>query len=372
IPGRIISSIRTAGSVNPVFLLDEIDKLASDFRGDPASALLEALDPELNASFSDHYLEAPFDLSEVLFITTANSLDTIPAPLLDRMEVIEIEGYTRAEKAEIALRHLWPKQLKAHGLKKSDVRLNRAAVYALIDGYTRESGVRSLDRQLASLCRKAAMRMSEGGETPVAINEGALKEFLGTRKYDREPPLKMPERGVVNGLAWTPFGGETLSIEVAVMPGSGAVDLTGQLGDVMKESARAAYAYIRSRAEALGIPDDFHKSHDLHIHVPEGATPKDGPSAGVAMTCAMVSAITGRLARQDVAMTGEITLLGTVLPIGGVKEKLLAAHRMGIFTVLLPGGNEKDLEDVPGDVRKQLKVDLIHKVDQALNTVLTN
>ncbi len=372
IPGRIVSGVRTSGSMNPVFLLDEIDKLASDFRGDPASALLEALDPEQNRAFSDHYLEAPLDLSSVLFITTANSLDTIPRALLDRMEVIELEGYTRAEKAEIALRHLWPKQLKAHGLSKAQVKLSRAALDELIDGYTRESGVRTLERTLATLCRKTAVKLSEGGTAPLSIAPKTVASLLGARKFSSEPPLKEPEQGVVNGLAWTPFGGETLSIEVAVMPGSGTVDLTGQLGDVMKESARAAYAYIRSRSETLGIAVDFHKTHDLHIHVPEGATPKDGPSAGVAMTCAMVSAITGRKARQDVAMTGEITLVGKVLPIGGVKEKLLAAHRMGIGTVLLPGANEKDLEDVPSDVRSKMNINLIARIDQALNLVLTN
>lgn len=370
-PGRIVSSISTCGAMNPVFLLDEIDKMASDYRGDPASALLEALDPEQNATFSDHYVESPFDLSGVLFITTANSLEGIPRPLLDRMEMIEISGYTQEEKAEIALGHLWPKELQAHGLTKSVVRLSRKAVLEIIDGYTRESGVRSLERELAALCRKAALSLSETGKKALSITPATVAAYLGPRRYLPEEARKDPETGVVNGLAWTPYGGETLSIEVAVMPGKGEIDLTGQLGDVMKESARAAYSYIRSRSGDLGIPADFHEKHDLHIHVPEGATPKDGPSAGVAMTCAMVSAITGRKARQDVAMTGEITLLGRVLPIGGVKEKLLAAHRMGIDTVLLPGGNRKDLDELPSDVRGKMHVSLIGEVDQALSYVLT-
>ena len=370
-PGRIISSIRQSGASDPVFLLDEIDKLASDFRGDPASALLEALDPEQNALFSDHYLEAPFDLSNVLFMATANSLDTIPAALLDRMEVIEVESYTQEEKQEITKRHLWPKQLAAHGLTKAQVKLTAKALTLMIDGYTREAGVRALERELAAICRKVAMRRMEAEETgQIVIGPDTVKDFLGAPKYLRMAVLKAPETGVVNALAWTPAGGETMPVEVVAMAGNGSLDLTGRLGDVMKESARTALSYIRSKTETLGIDISFYKDHDLHIHVPEGATPKDGPSAGVAMTCAMVSAMTGKPARQDVAMTGEVTLRGRVLPIGGVKEKLLAAHRMGIGTVLLPEENARDLSELPADVLKALHVELVKDVDQAIKYVI--
>jgi len=370
-PGRIISSIRTSGTSDPVFLLDEIDKLTSDFRGDPASALLEALDPEQNSKFSDHYLEAPFDLSNVLFMATANTLDTIPGPLLDRMEVIEVESYTQEEKVEIAKRHLWPKQLAAHGLTKSQVRLNTKALQAIIDGYTREAGVRGLERELATICRKAAMRRMEM-EKPgqIVIGPEAVKDYLGAPKYLRMGVLKAPETGVVNALAWTPTGGETMPVEAVALPGTGSVDLTGRLGDVMKESARTALSYIRSKTDSLGIDSAFYKEHDLHIHVPEGATPKDGPSAGVALTCALVSALTGKPARQDVAMTGEVTLRGRILPIGGVKEKLLAAHRMGIDTVLLPEENARDLSELPEDVLSKLHVKLVKDVDQAIKYVI--
>ncbi|MDL2205833.1 endopeptidase La, partial [Eubacteriales bacterium OttesenSCG-928-N13] len=375
IPGRIISGIKQAGSMDPVFLLDEIDKMASDFRGDPASAMLEVLDPEQNQTFSDSYLEAPFDLSNVLFITTANSLDSIPAALLDRMELIRVPGYTMEEKAEIARRHLWPKQLKSHGMTNAQVRIDKRAIIEVIDGYTREAGVRNLERELGSIIRKAAVMWLEGPEQDralIRIGVKRIKDYLGVRRFLRDAREKQPETGLVNGLAWTSVGGETLSVEVVAMPGSGKLDLTGQLGDVMQESARAALSYIRSKSDTLSIPTDFYKSNDLHIHVPEGATPKDGPSAGVALTCAMVSAITSRPARQDIAMTGEITVRGRVLPIGGVKEKLLAAHRMGIHEVLLPKENEKDLEELPKDIREQLNVHMIGRVDQALNYVLTN
>lgn len=373
IPGRIVAGIKQAGSMDPVFLLDEIDKMASDFRGDPASAMLEVLDPEQNNSFSDHYLEAPLDLSSVLFITTANSLEGIPHALLDRMEVIPVSSYTLEEKIEIGKRHLWPKQLAEHGLKRSQVKLGAGVMREIIEGYTREAGVRSLYRELGTLCRKAAVALLEQPaeeKTPISIKLGDLKTYLGVRRFTRDMPLGRSETGVVNGLAWTQTGGETLSVEVAVMPGTGKLDLTGQLGDVMQESARTAYSYIRSRSQALHIPEDFHQKYDLHIHVPEGATPKDGPSAGVALTCAMVSAITGRAARQDVAMTGEVTLRGRVLPIGGVKEKLLAAHRVGIDTVLLPSENEKDLDELPAEVRGEMDVKMIGRVDQALEYVL--
>lgn len=372
-PGRIISGIKQAATKNPVFLLDEIDKINSDFRGDPASALLEVLDPEQNAAFSDNYLEAPFDLSGVLFITTANTIDTIPRPLLDRMELIRVPSYTQMEKADIAMHHLIKKQLSAHGMDRRKLKISRKAVLEVIDGYTREAGVRQLERELGSIIRKAAVKWLEApkdDKKTISVGPKEVRDYLGVRKFLSDSPQKKPETGLVNGLAWTSVGGETLSVEVACMPGSGKIDLTGQLGDVMKESARAAYSYIRSKSDVLHIPGDFYKSNDLHIHVPAGATPKDGPSAGVALTCAMVSAITKRPARQDVAMTGEVTLRGRVLPIGGVKEKLLAAHRMGITNVLLPKENEKDLEELPPDVRQALRVNFIGKVDQAINYVL--
>ncbi len=375
-PGRIITAIRQSGVKDPVFLFDEIDKMASDFRGDPASAMLEVLDPAQNASFTDHYLDAPFDLSRVLFITTANSTDGIPEPLLDRMELIEVPSYTLEEKTQIAKRHLWPRQLTENGLKKSQLKLTDRALIQVIEGYTREAGVRQLERELGTICRKAVVQLMERSETekeenkPISVKLENLETYLGVRRYTPDSVLKEPEVGVVNGLAWTQVGGTTMPIEVAVMPGQGAVDLTGRLGDVMKESARTALSYIRSRSEEIGLPADFHKTSDLHIHVPEGAVPKDGPSAGVALTCAMVSALTGWPARQDVAMTGEVTLRGRVLPIGGVKEKLLAAHRMGIDTILLPKENEKDLSDLPGDIRKHMDVHLIAQVDQAVQFVL--
>lgn len=372
-PGRIMTAVRQCGVLDPVFLFDEIDKMASDFRGDPASAMLEALDPAQNNSFTDHYLDVPFDLSRVLFITTANSAEEIPEPLLDRMELIEVPSYTLEEKVQIAKKHLWPRQLKENGLKRTQLKISDKAIAALVDGYTREAGVRQLERELGSICRKAVVRMLEQGEEEakaVSVKPDQLSDYLGVRKYTPDIALREPEVGVVNGLAWTQVGGTTMPIEVAVMPGQGAIDLTGRLGDVMKESARTALSYIRSKSKEIGIEPDFHKSNDLHIHVPEGAVPKDGPSAGVALTCAMVSALTGRPARQDVAMTGEVTLRGRVLPIGGVKEKLLAAHRMGIDTILLPRENEKDLSELPGDVREAMDVHLIAQVDQAVRFVL--
>ncbi len=373
IPGRVVAGIKQAGSVNPVFLLDEIDKIAQDFRGDPASALLEVLDPEQNGTFSDNYIEAPFDLSKVLFITTANTTDSIPRPLLDRMELIRVPGYTLPEKQQIAKNHLWPKQISAHGLTSGQVKISAKGITEVIDGYTREAGVRQLERELGSIIRKAAVKWlqtPEADRKPISITDKTVKDYLGARKFLHEQLEKHPETGLVNGLAWTSVGGETLSVEAICMPGSGKIDLTGQLGDVMQESARAALSYIRSRSDQLQIPADFYQRNDLHIHVPEGATPKDGPSAGVALTCAMVSAITKRPARQDIAMTGEVTLRGRVLPIGGVKEKLLAAHRMGISEVLLPKENEKDLDELPPEVRKALNVHMIRKVDQAISFVL--
>ena len=371
IPGRIMSAMRQAGSMTPVFLLDEIDKMGADYKGDPASAMLEVLDGEQNFAFRDHYLEIPFDLSGVLFIMTANSLDTIPRPLLDRMEVINIEGYTSNEKREIAKRYLLGKQLREHGLDKRRLKVKDDAIDAIIENYTREAGVRQLEREIGALCRKAACKFIEDSELKsVTVSAADLKQELGAPRFHRLEPDREPEVGSVNGLAWTAAGGETLAVEAAAMPGGGHLELTGQLGDVMRESARAALSVIRMHSGALGLESDFYKKSDLHIHVPEGAVPKDGPSAGVTITCALASALTGRPARQDVAMTGEITLRGKVLPIGGVKEKVLAAHRMGIHTVLLPKDNECDLEEIPGDVRQSLDLRLIGSVDQALDAEL--
>ncbi|MBR3502882.1 MAG: endopeptidase La [Clostridia bacterium] len=373
-PGRIVASLRQCGVMDPVFLFDEIDKMASDFRGDPASAMLEALDPAQNATFTDHYLDAPFDLSRVLFITTANSMDDIPEPLLDRMELIEVPSYTLEEKVQIARRHLLPRQLKEHGLARSQLRMTDKAIAELISGYTREAGVRTLEREIGHVCRKAVLEMLDAGQDKttfkVSIKPDMLERYLGVRRFLPDEVGRQPETGVVNGLAWTQVGGTTMPIEVAVMPGQGAIEMTGRLGDVMKESARTALSYIRSRSRELGLDDEFHRKNDIHIHVPEGAVPKDGPSAGVALTCAMVSALTGIPARQDAAMTGEITLRGHVLPIGGVKEKLLAAYRLGITTLLLPSGNEKDLTELPKDVRDQLDIHLLKQVDEALNLLL--
>ena len=357
--------------MTPVFLLDEIDKMGADYKGDPSSAMLEVLDGEQNFAFRDHYLDIPFDLSGVLFIMTANSLDTIPRPLLDRMEVINIEGYTANEKREIAKHHLISKQLREHGLDKRKLKIREDALDAIIENYTREAGVRQLERQIGALCRRTACKFITDRELKsVTVTASDLKDALGAPRYRRQEPDRDPEVGTVNGLAWTAVGGETLAVEAAAMPGGGHLELTGQLGDVMRESARAALSVIRTRAGQLGLESDFYKKNDLHIHVPEGAVPKDGPSAGVTITCALASALTGRPARQDVAMTGEITLRGKILPIGGVKEKVLAAHRMGIHTVLLPRDNECDLDEIPLDVRSGLDLKLIANVDQALDAVL--
>ncbi len=372
IPGRIISGIKQAGTMNPVFLFDEIDKMSGDFRGDPASAMLEVLDAEQNYAFRDHYLELPFDLSKVMFITTANSRDTIPAPLLDRMEIIEVPSYTEEEKRQIAKKHLLKKQIAEHGLPKNSVRMNDAVLKQLIEDYTREAGVRVLSRTIARVVRKAAVDMLEKDVRQVNVTSALLKEYLGAPHYLREPPEKAPIVGVVNGLAYTTVGGETLAVECAVMQGNGALETTGQLGDVMKESAKAALSWVRAHAQEYGIDSDFHKKLDIHIHVPEGAVPKDGPSAGVTIATAMVSALSGKKVRQDVAMTGEITLRGRVLPIGGVKEKLLAAYRAGIKTILLPRENEKDLEDVPEHVRKQFNIHLTDDISDVLKLALIN
>ena len=349
-PGRIINAVSQAGSCNPLILLDEIDKLGHDHRGDPASALLEVLDGEQNATFRDHFLEVPFDLSDVLFITTANTLDTIPRPLLDRMEVIELPSYTDEEKLQIAKHHLLPKELKRHGLTHAQVKVSDGAVREIVAAYTRESGVRVLERKLAAICRKAAMKIVDGEKT-VKITEKDLHEYLGAPRYFPERQALEERVGVVNGLAWTSVGGELLEVEVNVVPGSGKVELTGNLGDVMKESAHAALSFIRSQAERLGISQNFYKEKDIHVHFPEGAVPKDGPSAGIAITTAIVSALTGVPVRRGLAMTGEVTLRGRVLPIGGLKEKTMAAFRNGIRTVIIPADNEKDLEEIDQTVR---------------------
>ena len=369
-PGRIIAAIKQADSCNPLLLLDEIDKLGNDQRGDPASALLEVLDAEQNATFRDHFLEVPFDLSDVLFITTANTLDTIPKPLLDRMEVIELSSYTDEEKVEIAKRHLIPKQIKRHGLTKAKFKLSDDALRTLIRGYTRESGVRILERQIGALCRKAAMRLVTGTVKSVSVTEKNLEELLGIPRYHPDHIPQTEQVGVVNGLAWTSVGGEILEVEVAVVPGTGKVELTGNLGDVMKESAHAALTYIRSRAAQLGIEADFHKTKDLHIHFPEGAVPKDGPSAGIAITTAMVSALTGMPVKVELAMTGEVTLRGRVLPIGGLKEKTMAAYRNGIRTVIVPADNVKDLEEIDPTVKAGLRFVPVEQVDQVLAEAL--
>jgi len=370
IPGRIISSIRVAGTKNPVFLFDEIDKLASDFRGDPASALLEVLDPEQNSDFTDHYLEIPFNLSKLMFITTANSLDTIPRPLLDRMEVIRIAGYTEEEKLKIAQKYLLPKQIKEHGLDIEGLQVSENAIRNIINYYTRESGVRNLERQLANLCRKAARRIVEEKVTTIRIAPNNLKKYLGNPIFRYEMANQKDEVGIVRGLAWTQVGGDTLSIEVTPMKGNGKLVLTGQLGDVMKESARAGVSYIRSKVEDLNIDPDFHKNLDIHIHIPEGAIPKDGPSAGITMATAVISALTNTPVYKDVAMTGEITLRGRVLAIGGLKEKVLAANRAGIKKIIVPIDNERDLEDIPDNVKRKLEFVFAEYMDEVLEHAL--
>ena len=370
IPGRLISSMKQAGTMNPVFLLDEIDKMASDVRGDPASAMLEVLDSAQNDSFRDHYLEAPFDLSGVMFITTANTVDTIPRPLLDRMELIEVSGYTEEEKLNIAKRHLLPTQIAEHGLAPKTVRITDKVMRQLIQGYTREAGVRKLQRTIGKVVRKSAVQMIDEGVETVSVNGEKLEAFLGAPRFHYEKAGKKPEVGVVNGLAYTVVGGDTLQIETTTMPGTGQLELTGSLGDVMKESARAAKSWVRAHAAQLGIDEEFYKKLDIHIHVPEGAVPKDGPSAGVTMTTALVSALTGIPVHQNVAMTGEITLRGRVLPIGGLKEKLLAAHRAGIDTVCIPKENMKDLEEVPENVRSAITIVAAEEIGTVLKTAL--
>ncbi len=370
LPGRIIQGMKTAGSKNPVFLLDEVDKMSMDFRGDPSSALLEVLDPEQNSTFSDHYIEVPYDLSNVMFITTANVQHNIPGPLQDRMEIIYIPGYTEEEKVQIAMRHLMPKQIKEHGLDNKMINISENAVRRVIREYTRESGVRNLERNIASLCRKAAKQIVAGKSKRVRINVQQLEQFLGKPKYRYGTAEQEDQVGVATGLAWTEVGGDSLQVEVTIYKGSGKLTLTGKLGDVMKESAQASYSYVRSRAAELGIKEEIFEKYDLHIHVPEGAIPKDGPSAGITMATALASALTNRKVRHDVAMTGEITLRGRVLPIGGVKEKVLAAHRAGIKTVVLPVDNRKDIDDIPANVKKQLQIVLVDHMDEVLNIAL--
>ena len=369
-PGRIIAGIQQAGSCNPLMVLDEIDKLGSDYRGDPSAALLEALDPEQNATFRDHFLELPFDLSGVFFITTANTTSTIPRALLDRMEVIELSSYTDEEKLQIAKRHLIPKQRKKHGLKAAQLKIEDAAIREIIRGYTRESGVRVLERELAAVCRKAAEGVAEEKYKSLSVKAGKLEPLLGPARFKPDALRTRPEVGLVRGLAYTEVGGEVLDVEVAVLPGSGKLELTGNLGDVMKESARAAMSYIRSRAEMLGIDPDFYKNSDIHIHFPEGAVPKDGPSAGITVTIALISALTGTPVRSDVAMTGEITLRGRVLPIGGLREKTMAALRAGVKTVIIPAENEPDLQEIDQTVRQQLHFVPVDHADAALDVAL--
>ena len=363
-PGRIIEAISRSGSMNPLLLLDEIDKLGNDYRGDPASALLEVLDSEQNYAFRDHFLEIPVDLSKVMFITTANTSDTIPRPLLDRMEVIQLSSYTDEEKVQIARRHLLPKQMEEHGLKKGSVRISDDVLRAVIRDYTRESGVRLLERRLAAICRKADMRLLTDRVKRITITENDLPKLLDCQPYPPALHTEKEEIGVVNGLAWTEAGGEILEVEVNVMEGSGKLELTGNLGDVMKESAQAALSCLRSRAAVLGIEADFYKTKDIHVHFPEGAVPKDGPSAGIAMATAMLSALTGRKIKAGYAMTGEITLRGRVLPIGGLKEKTMAAKRNGLHTVLIPKDNVRDLEDIDQTVRAALRFVPVETVDQ--------
>jgi ATP-dependent Lon protease len=366
LPGRIIQSMRRAGSNNPVFILDEVDKIGADFRGDPSSALLEVLDPEQNNSFSDHYLDVGFDLSKVMFITTANLLDPIPPPLRDRMEVLELPGYTEEEKLEIAFKYLIPRQLEAHGLTPEQFSITPEAVRRLIASYTREAGLRNLEREIASLCRAAGREIVEGIRTQVDITPGDLAMYLGPPRFFREAALERPEPGVATGLAWTPTGGDILFIEVLRLPGKGDLKLTGQLGDVMKESAAAALSYVRARAPFLDIEEDFFETADLHVHVPAGAIPKDGPSAGLALLAALVSRLSGRSVKKGLAMTGEITLRGDVLPVGGIKNKVLAAHRAGIKEVILPSQNSVDLEEIPESVRKDLTFHPVARLDEAL------
>jgi len=379
LPGRIIQSLRKAGTKNPVFMLDEIDKVDHSYHGDPSSALLEVLDPEQNFSFSDHYLDVPFDLSDVMFLTTANVLHTIPAPLKDRMEVLELSGYTEEEKLKIATRYLIPRQRKANGLKSTQIKLTAGAIKKIISGYTRESGLRNLERHIGSVCRGVASKVAEGEAGNFSIGQKDLHEYLGPPHNMPELALGIKHPGVVVGLAWTPYGGEILFIEAVAMKGSKGLTLTGQLGDVMKESASTALSFIRANAKKLKVDDaffskhdlhTFFSKHDLHIHVPEGSIPKDGPSAGVAMLTCLVSLMTGQRVKARLAMSGEITLRGEVLPVGGIKEKVIAAHRAGIKTILLPQWNKKDMEDIPDNIKDTITFQFADKMEDVLKFAL--
>ena len=369
-PGRIANALKMSGVKNPLILLDEIDKVSNDYKGDSFSALLEVLDSEQNVKFRDHYLEVPIDLSEVLFVTTANSLQTIPRPLLDRMEVIEISSYTENEKMHIATQHLLPKQLQKHGLTPEQLKISKGAIWKIARNYTKEAGVRQLERKIGDICRKSAREILETGKSSIRVTERNLEKYLGKEKYSYQMINETDEIGIVRGLAWTSFGGDTLQTEVNIMPGEGEILLTGQLGDVMKESARTGISYIRSVGEKYKIPEDFFKKHDIHIHIPEGAVPKDGPSAGITMATAMISAITNTKVRADMAMTGEITLRGRVLPIGGLKEKLLAAKSAGVKTVLVPEKNMRDVEEISSEITRGLEIIPVSYMDEVLKTAL--
>ena len=370
LPGRIITSLKKAGTKNPIFILDEIDKLGTDFRGDPSSALLEVLDPEQNFSFNDHYLEVDFDLSNIMFITTANRVDQVPGPLLDRMEVLDFSGYIHDEKIQIAKKHLLPKMIKEHGLKKKEITINQEALSVLIESYTREAGVRNLERQIANVCRKVAKNISIGTYKTIKVDGKEVGNLLGPEIFFSDVAERCTKPGVVIGLAWTAFGGDILFIEASKMPGKGGLKLTGKLGDVMKESAQAAYSYVRTNAKKFNISEDFYKKYDIHIHVPAGAIPKDGPSAGVAMITSIVSLLTDKPIKNKLGMTGEISLRGNVLPIGGLKEKSTAAHRSGLKHIIAPFLNKKDLEDIPDKVKKDLKISFVKEVEDVIKLAL--
>jgi ATP-dependent Lon protease len=369
-PGRIIQTMRRAGTINPLFMLDEIDKLGMDFRGDPSAALLEVLDPEQNHSFSDHYLEVDYDLSKVMFVTTANTVDPIPPALRDRLEIIEFPGYIEEEKIEIARNFIIPRQFEAHGLTESGITFETGALKTIIREYTYEAGVRNLEREIANVCRKIARRLAEGKSIPKRVTQKALVGYLGPTRIPGPLLNEKDEIGIAQGIAWTEAGGDVLPVEVTIMPGKGTLTMTGQLGDVMQESAQAALSYARSRAEDFDIDPDSFENLDVHIHLPEGAIPKDGPSAGVTMATALISAFTNQPIRHDIVMTGEITLRGRVLPVGGIREKVLAAHRVNIFNVIVPAENDKDLDEIPRRARKDLNIILVNRMDEVLDAAL--